>query len=623
MAPNPPSIDGGDEGLAANERPPDEVGGSAGIEGTGGIDGSGRDGDESVDSGADGLPVNVPSLADLAIPKQPSSVASRGASNVALLGSASDAKKKYGKMMVAKKTAINPSAFEKVEVLVPKERRGPAGSKTYSYYMAAATKPLESKFGVASHHVTGSEVEEGDQTKSMYVQEANVMNLTKLEDASKRGIQYDWKEILMVPKDIINAVTNDPSEIFSFEDHYLLEAWDDIEWDVLCRWQFAVNFYMGEEQQTSNKWCKVFFEESCTHELRELIAQDYDNLPPELKGGITYVYLMCRKVFALNREIVDALKSFLKLFKNKGLKRLYKGENVTLAQKQIMAVVRRLHGAGELPKETPIDVLEGLRLCSVQEFSDLFDSFLQDAKKESLISGMRHSRRDAFLETKVILHNAWQTFDTMCTAKKWNVPKGHKFSNVSSNGNRGGGAPRDCWNCEKPGCNARTCPEKRDEARIARNRKKYFDAKEASGGGSGGGVKQQERSKWGEGKTNQGARPAIKWIDGAPHAYCGKQHAPGKTCGWTKDHSAKYHSQWAAEGASFDLAKVSPNHGLVLAWRNMRGGGGSGGAPPPGSSTGGAMAGTAAIRRKLEMLEDNVTGEEARTVLAAIKEVFG
>jgi hypothetical protein len=35
------------------------------------------------------------------------------------------------------------------------------------------------------------------------------------------------------------------------------------------------------------------------------------------------------------------------------------------------------------------------------------------------------------------------------------------------------------------------------------------------------------------------------------------------------------------------------------------------------------MAGTAAIRRKLEMLEDNVTGEEARTVLAAIKEVFG
>jgi hypothetical protein len=96
-------------------------------------------------------------------------------------------------------------------------------------------------------------------------------------------------------------------------------------------------------------------------------------------GGVTFVWMLCNKLFGLNRDTTAVLVNFLKLFWNKGLC-WYQGENVALARKELLAVFSRLAEAKELPQETPVDLLTGLTLCSVDEFKTLFGHKLQVAK---------------------------------------------------------------------------------------------------------------------------------------------------------------------------------------------------------------------------------------------------
>jgi hypothetical protein len=77
------------------------------------------------------------------------------------------------------------------------------------------------------------------------------------------------------------------------------------------------------------------------------------------------------------------LVNFLTLFRNKGL-RCYQGENAALARKELLAVFSRLAEAKEFLQETPVDLLTGLTLCTVDEFKTLFEHKLQVAKVESL-----------------------------------------------------------------------------------------------------------------------------------------------------------------------------------------------------------------------------------------------
>ncbi len=58
----------------------------------------------------------------------------------------------------------------------------------------------------------------------------------------------------------------------------------------------------------------------------------YGNLDVCFHGSVTFAWMLCNKLFGLNRDTTAALVNFLKLFWNKGLCR-YKGENVALAKK--------------------------------------------------------------------------------------------------------------------------------------------------------------------------------------------------------------------------------------------------------------------------------------------------
>ncbi len=89
---------------------------------------------------------------------------------------------------------------------------------------------------------------------------------------------------------------------------------------------------------------------------------EYGNLGDCFCGGVTFAWMLCNKLFGLNRDTTAALVNFLKLFQNKGL-HCYQGENVALAQKELLAVCSCLAEAKELPQERPVGLLMGLTLC--------------------------------------------------------------------------------------------------------------------------------------------------------------------------------------------------------------------------------------------------------------------
>ena len=564
----------------------------------------------------------IPALGGLRVPQV---VSRRNHGTSTTTSGASAAKEKYSKLM----PNLNVLSMEEllardddVEIVVPKSARGKPGDKQYSYNLRMGTEGISNKFGVAMFHTIGGEVEEGDQTKSQYIQDSYVGNLEKLKLIQKRCAEMDYMAIFKVPKAFADRNAKNPTELFALEDANLLSQWELLEWDLVCAWQLTINLHMGEEERTSSKWSQMLFENSCTTELREQVDQEYSQLDPFLKGGVTYAYLLLNILFVLNRDTIAALQKFLKLFQTRGLQRMYKGESVTLAKKQLLAVCQRLHEGGELPSEAPIDILEGLVKCSCEPFAKLFDSFLQDAKKDFLKNGLSRKKSDPMSEVQGYLSKAWHVYDTLCTAGTWNVPKATgRAHNVQSNAQQP--VPKECWNCEKLGHTVGKCKEPRDEARIARNRDKFYEAKNKQGGDGGGGPpkgKGGDRKKWTPRQPSGGtSNAAIKWVSGVPQAYCGKQCAPGKTCGYNATHSSKWHAQWARDGDSFDLSQYSPNHGLVQAWRSAGGSEGSKGAAP---SAAGAMS-AAEVKKKLTKLEPHVQGEEAKTVLSAISSIFG
>ena len=77
-------------------------------------------------------------------------------------------------------------------------------------------------------------------------------------------------------------------------------------------------------------------------------------------------------MFHMSRDTVTALKNYLKLLEEKGLRR-YPGENMARLQKEALAVCVSLNELNALPEETVVEILTGITRCSVPEFTKLFD----------------------------------------------------------------------------------------------------------------------------------------------------------------------------------------------------------------------------------------------------------
>ncbi len=163
----------------------------------------------------------------------------------------------------------------------------------------------------------------------------------------------------------------------------------------------------------------------------------------------------------MSRDTITALKKYLKYFEEKGLRRI-REENVVIAEKEIVAVCTCLNEVNALPEETVVDILTGLTHCSVPEFKELFQFFLQAARAEAL--NVNHSFKDDTLkEVKTLLSRAIESYHALCTAGKWHMTKssGGRVSVVV------------CWNCGEEGHICTKCNKPRNQATIEANKKQF------------------------------------------------------------------------------------------------------------------------------------------------------
>ena len=295
--------------------------------------------------------------------------------------------------------------------------------------MSIATAGIDHKFGVAFHFLSSQEgeTEDGNQTKQQYIQDTYVMNLAKLDDLEDHMGKYDMKDQFMVgvmKEGIDPSNVSHVADLWKEEQRNLFQRWDDISWLTACYWQYSINKRCEGENITSNRWAIVATQNCCTSELRELIKNKYEPIPQHFKGAVTYAWVLCHNLFAHSRDTISSLKKYLKLWESKGLQRI-KGENVTIARKEIVAVSRRLNATNSLPDETTIDVLTGLTKCSQPKFREVFKSYLQDATKASLdISESRQwGHNNALGEVEMFMNKALDFYNSLCTGSQWHIPK--------------------------------------------------------------------------------------------------------------------------------------------------------------------------------------------------------
>ena len=531
-----------------------------------------------------------------------------------------------------------------VGVIVAKDKRGTPRSRDFKYNREACTAPLDPKLGVAKHFVSSmdGEVEEGNQTKSMYIQDVFVTNLAKIEELNTRMVQYDLKRIFLVSS-LISGI--DPRSVSHVADMWntdqfdMMYCWDSIPWQTACYWQYSINKRCVEEDKISNHWALLLLYNSCTADLKDQINLKYKPLPDLFQGAVTYCWVIFFCLFATSRDTTSALLKYLQIWRSNGLRRI-PGENVATAYKRLMAVARRLHATNNLVDEAIQDVIYGLEKGSVTAFTEIFSDMRKDYTKSSLIAGPTASmgRDRVLMEISRILRLAMDLYNNLSTTSQWNIPKGHpKFNNLT-----GGNT---CWNCGADHM-ITDCPKPRNEDVIKKNREEFFKSRNGGnsgrggrgggrggrggpgrGGGGGRGDGNYSREKWGApGKGDK----QIRWVSNVAHVYCGKSHQ-GTPCGWNSTHSTKFHEpatttqNWSLKS----LALLSPNHPLVLASKSKTGPPATNNdQPPPAPTDSSGTEGSAINTLKhaktvLSQLERSAKSDEARGIIESTMEALG
>ena len=118
-------------------------------------------------------------------------------------------------------------------------------------------------------------------------------------------------------------------------------------------------------------------------ELHGSIKPQYESLTLSQRGGIIYLWLLLSEMFKMTRDVVTSLKEYIKRFTQEGVSKI-SGENVSVVVKQLRTVCVRLDEINALPDETPINILTGFTICSVNDFKDVFKHQLNSEKVDSL-----------------------------------------------------------------------------------------------------------------------------------------------------------------------------------------------------------------------------------------------
>jgi hypothetical protein len=310
---------------------------------------------------------------------------------------------------------VPDSALLETQVSLSKAAYGKPGSSDYRKNKLMATAPLREKFGVARHKVT-TDLEEGDQDKSMHVQQVIVSVVHRVKEGHERSKAMDWMSVCTMPHLIAVNKSQDPS---TWWDSSEICIWTDPELlfvEEVRVWQYCINKRFSDEDCIASLWLKDFVHASSTDALKTAVMKKYDKLPDNQRGGAVYLYLTLMEMFQMSREVKDAMLTFIGLFKRKGIAR-YAGENVLLASEEIMGVCKRLDAGKGLLDEHVIDILTGLAISSNPRFRKMFDHLKQCADLGNLDFLDTIAASDPpLVKIKAIMEKAVDVYDKLCVA---------------------------------------------------------------------------------------------------------------------------------------------------------------------------------------------------------------
>jgi hypothetical protein len=309
----------------------------------------------------------------------------------------------------------------------------------------------------------------------MFVQGADVANLAKIDEVHTRLVQYDMKRIFCVAPllpDVDPTACTHVADLWDDGEIDMFESWDSIPFETVLYWQYSINKRCLADDKTSNQWAFQFLYNSCTSDLRDQINLKYKGLPIVFHGAVAYCWIIFHILFATSRDTTTALLKYLSIWKSKGLRRI-KGENVVTASKELMAACRRLHATGHLPDEATADIISGFEKGSCTAFTEIFGDMRKDHVKETLKRGtaLAPDPDRTLSEIVTTIGMAVDLYHNLSTANAWNIPKNHKFSNLTGDP---GGSTRKCWNCGDPDHVINDCTKPRDEEKIKKNREEHF-----------------------------------------------------------------------------------------------------------------------------------------------------
>eukprot|EP00956_Cyclotella_meneghiniana_P013100 scaffold18785_cov21-Cyclotella_meneghiniana.AAC.1 len=347
-----------------------------------------------------------------------------------------------------------------IRVALCKEDYGEPGSSEYRKNMAAATYPLTEKFGVARHKVLSS-AEEGDETKSRFVQQVLVGLSHRVKEGHERAKKYDFMDICTLADYSGDIHSPDCSAWWGDDEINIWTDWECVTETHARAWQLSVNRRFSEEDLTASLWLKEFIYNSCTDSLRTAIEKKFNKIPLEQQGGVTYLWYCLDEMFTMSREVRQAMLDFIALFKRRGVAR-YTGENILVIEEELQCVAKRLAAEGSLTQDHVIDVLTGLCICSNAKFKGIFTHLLSNAELGCLdivLPNLPHNPTPLeMLDT--VLQKACDMYDTLSIAGLW-----IKISNRTSALNTIV-VKRKCWNCGEEGHSVSDCSKPKDEATI-------------------------------------------------------------------------------------------------------------------------------------------------------------
>ncbi len=239
---------------------------------------------------------------------------------------------------------------------------------------------------------------------------------------------------------------------------------------------------------------------------------------------------------------------------------------------------------------------------------------------------------------EAILTKAVDQYVVIADAGNWNVPKGRGGGGGGQHALAAGTATKlKCWNCGKEGCNVKKCKEPKNEARIKKNRDKFYEQKRAQGGGSSNGNNSNRNADKSSAdyQRKQWESNGLTMVGKVLKCQC-------NTCGPNFTHTSRHHNAWVA-----GRYKISESHPLFTfnaklgntvpkdesskppPQNNDGGNGGSGSGNGGGGSANGG-GGSAnwlpfsrdALESKLSTFECNSTDPNASSVASAIRELL-